>query len=65
VGALLFLLAAITYLDRVCIFVAGPHIQEYLHIGPQQWVWVVGVFAISHGTFEISGGWSPDQWPRS
>jgi MFS transporter, ACS family, glucarate transporter len=47
VGALLFLLTAITYLDRVCIFAAGHRIQEYLRIGTQQWGWVVGVFAIS------------------
>lgn len=65
VGALLFLLAVITYLDRVCISVAGPRIQEYLHIGPQQWGWVVGVFAISYALFEIPGGWMADRFgPR-
>jgi MFS family permease len=65
VGALLFLLAVITYLDRVCISVAGPRIQEYLHIGPQQWGWVVGVFAIAYGMFEIPGGWMGDRFgPR-
>src|SRR5215469_16253957 len=47
VGVLLFLLAVVTYLDRVCISVAGPRIQEYLHIGPQQWGWVVGAFALA------------------
>jgi MFS family permease len=65
VGALLFLLAVITYLDRVCISVAGPRIQEYLRIGPQQWGWVVGVFAIAYGVFEIPGGWMGDRFgPR-
>lgn len=65
VGALLFLLAVITYLDRVCISVAGPRIQEYLHIGPQQWGWVVGVFAIAYAVFEIPGGWMGDRFgPR-
>jgi MFS transporter, ACS family, glucarate transporter len=65
VGALLFLLAVITYLDRVCISVAGPRIQEYLRIGPQQWGWVVGVFAIAYGVFEIPGGWMADRFgPR-
>jgi MFS family permease len=65
VGALLFLLAVITYLDRVCISVAGPRIQEYLHIGPEQWGWVVGVFAIGYGGFEIPGGWMGDRFgPR-
>ena len=65
IGALLFLLAVITYLDRVCISVAGPRIQEYLRIGPQQWGWVVGVFAIAYGVFEIPGGWMADRFgPR-
>jgi MFS transporter, ACS family, glucarate transporter len=65
VGALLFLLAVITYLDRVCISVAGPRIQEYLHIGPQQWGWVVGAFALAYATFEIPGGWMADRFgPR-
>ena len=30
---LLSLLMVITYLDRVCISVAGPRIQDSLHIG--------------------------------
>lgn len=65
VGALLFLLAVITYLDRVCISVAGPRIQEYLRIGPQQRGWVLGVFAIAYGVFEIPGGWMGDRFgPR-
>jgi ACS family glucarate transporter-like MFS transporter len=65
VGALLFLLAVITYLDRVCISVAGPRIQEYLRIGPQQWGWVVGAFAIAYALFEIPGGWMADRFgPR-
>jgi ACS family glucarate transporter-like MFS transporter len=65
VGALLFLLAVITYLDRVCISVAGPRIQEYLHIGPQQWGWVVGAFALAYATLEIPGGWMADRFgPR-
>ena len=39
---LLCLLAAITYLDRVAISVAGPRIQESLHISPEAWGWAVG-----------------------
>jgi MFS transporter, ACS family, glucarate transporter len=65
VGALLFLLAVITYLDRVCISVAGPRIQEFLHIGPREWGWVVGAFAISYAAFEFPGGWMADRFgPR-
>jgi ACS family glucarate transporter-like MFS transporter len=65
VGGLLFVLVVITYVDRVCISVAGPRIQEYLRIGPQQWGWVVGVFAIAYGLFQIPGGWMADRFgPR-
>jgi len=65
VGVLLFFLAVITYLDRVCISVAGPRIQEYMRIGPQQWGWVVGVFAFAYAVFEIPGGWMADRFgPR-
>ena len=54
--AFLCLLAAITYLDRIAISVAGPRIQDALHIGPQAWGWVVGVFTLSYGIFEIPTG---------
>ena len=53
---LLCLLAAITYLDRIAISVAGPRIQDTLHFGPKAWGWVVGVFTISYGLFEIPTG---------
>jgi len=46
----------ITYLDRVCISVAGPRMQETLHIGPVAWGWVTAVFAISYAVFEIPSG---------
>jgi MFS family permease len=53
---LLFLLSIITYLDRVCISVAGPRMQEDLGLGPEQWGWVVGAFTISYALFEIPAG---------
>ena len=49
-------LAAITYLDRVAISVAGPRIQESLNITPEMWGWVVGVFTVSYAIFEIPTG---------
>jgi predicted MFS family arabinose efflux permease len=54
--ALLFLLSIITYIDRVCIAVAGPRIQADLDLSPEQWGWVVGVFAIAYAAFEIPSG---------
>jgi MFS transporter, ACS family, glucarate transporter len=53
---LLCLLAAITYLDRVAISVAGPRIQDSLNITPEGWGWVVGVFTLSYALFEIPTG---------
>ncbi len=53
---LLALLSIITYLDRVCIAVAGPRMQDSLHITPQAWGWVTSVFFLSYSAFEIPTG---------
>jgi MFS family permease len=53
---LLGLLAALTYLDRVAISVAGPRMQESLGISPESWGWVVGIFTVSYAIFEIPTG---------
>ena len=54
--SLLFLLSMVTYLDRVCIAVAGPEMQKDLGLSPSQWGWVVGIFALSYALFEIPSG---------
>jgi MFS transporter, ACS family, glucarate transporter len=59
--ALLSLLLVITYLDRVCISVAGPRMQESLHIGPSAWGWVIGVFTLAYAAFEIPSGMLGDR----
>jgi MFS family permease len=53
---LLSLLLLITQLDRVCISVAGPRMQDALHIGPVGWGWVNGVFTLAYALFEIPTG---------
>jgi MFS transporter, ACS family, glucarate transporter len=58
---LLSLLSAITYLDRVCISVAGPRIQHALRLSPVQWGWVGGIFSISYALFEIPSGYLGDR----
>jgi MFS transporter, ACS family, glucarate transporter len=50
------LLSVITYLDRVCISVAGPRMQEALKMSPAAWGWVTGIFVISYAVFEIPAG---------
>ncbi|MCL4402635.1 MAG: MFS transporter [Acidobacteria bacterium] len=54
--SMLFLLSIITYIDRVCISVAGPRMQADLKMHPEQWGWVLGVFAIAYAAFEIPSG---------
>jgi len=54
--AFLFFLSVVTYVDRVCIAVAGPRMQADLGISPEWWGWVVGVFAMSYAAFEIPSG---------
>ena len=56
VSGLLILLFAITYIDRVCISVAGPRMQEDLGIDPIRWGWVTAMFALSYCIFEIPTG---------
>ena len=65
VTALLILLFAVTYLDRVCISVAGPRMQDDLHIDPIRWGWVTGVFALAYCLFEFPTGALGDRFgPR-
>lgn len=61
VVALLILLFAITYLDRVCISVAGPRMQEDLGIDPVGWGWVTGMFTLAYCLFEIPTGMMGDR----
>jgi ACS family glucarate transporter-like MFS transporter len=56
VVGMLILLFMITYLDRVCMSVAGPRIQQDLHIDPVGWGWVTGVFTLAYCLFEIPTG---------
>jgi len=54
--ALSCILLTIMMLDRVCISVAGPRMQEALHIGPVGCGWVNGMFALAFALFEIPSG---------
>src|SRR5579862_1768653 len=54
--SMLFLLSVITFIDRVSISLAGPRMQQELHITPKEWGWVLGAFAIAYAAFEIPSG---------
>lgn len=53
---LLLLLSVIMYLDRVCISIAGPAMQEALGIDPAGWGWVTGAFTLAYAAFEVPSG---------
>src|SRR5262249_2611867 len=55
-------LAVLTYFDRLCIAIAGPRIQAELGFGPEQWGWIVGIFAVSYGALEIPAGGLGDRY---
>jgi ACS family glucarate transporter-like MFS transporter len=54
--ALLGLLSALTFLDRLAIAVAGPAIQSDLHIQPQNWGWILSAYVLANGIFEVPSG---------
>jgi ACS family glucarate transporter-like MFS transporter len=48
----------ITYMDRLCIAVAGPSMQKDLGLTTEEWGWVLGAFALTYSLFEIPvGAW--------
>jgi ACS family glucarate transporter-like MFS transporter len=59
---LLATLSVLTYVDRVCISVAGPRMQNELHLSSQDWGLVTGAFAIAYALFEIPSGYLGDRF---
>jgi ACS family glucarate transporter-like MFS transporter len=57
---LAFLLAVVTYLDRICISAAAPYIMDDLHLGVLQMSVVFSAFTLSYSLFEIPSGWLGD-----
>jgi MFS transporter, ACS family, glucarate transporter len=53
-------LATITYVDRVCIAQAAPHIQAELDLSSVQMGLAFSAFAWAYALFEIPGGWLGD-----
>src|SRR5947208_14832614 len=56
-AGLLMLLAAVTYLDRVCISVLAPNIARDLGLDKIQMSFVFSAFAIAYAGFEIVTEW--------
>lgn len=58
--AFAFLLAVVTYLDRICISAAAPFIMEDLQLSVLQMGVVFSAFTLAYSLFEIPSGWLGD-----
>jgi MFS transporter, ACS family, glucarate transporter len=59
---LIFALAVITYLDRLCISAAMPAIAAEFDLSPTQKGWIFSAFTIAYAAFEIPSGWLGDRF---
>jgi MFS transporter, ACS family, glucarate transporter len=54
-------LAVITYIDRFCIAQTKPLIMKDLNFNEAQMGWVLGMFNLAYGLFEVPTGWWGDR----
>ncbi|HYY99223.1 MAG TPA: MFS transporter, partial [Pyrinomonadaceae bacterium] len=59
---LLVALASLTYLDRLCISIAGPAIAQEFKFTPVQLGYVFSAFTFAYAVFEIPSGWLGDRF---
>src|SRR5262245_56612635 len=55
------LLAAITYLDRICISITAADMMRDLSLSQVQMSFVFSAFTLAYGIFEIPTGWWGDR----
>ena len=53
--------AALTYVDRVCISKAEPFITKEFHLTPGEMGYVFAAFGVGYALFEVPGGWLGDR----
>ncbi|MGH9612826.1 MAG: MFS transporter, partial [Bryobacteraceae bacterium] len=54
-------LAILSYIDRVCMSKAAPHIVRDLNLNPAQMGKIFGTFGLAYALFEIPTGWLGDR----
>ena len=59
---LVFALAVITYLDRLCISAAMPQMAAEFNLTPDQKGWIFSAFTFAYAAFEIPSGWLGDRF---
>ncbi|MBA3713922.1 MAG: MFS transporter, partial [Pyrinomonadaceae bacterium] len=60
--SLLFVLASLTYLDRLCISAAAPAIIQEFNFTPVQMGYIFSAFTFAYALFEIPSGWLGDRF---
>jgi ACS family glucarate transporter-like MFS transporter len=59
------LVAVMLYLDRVCLSMAGPYLQDELHLSRRQMSLLLGAFFIAYALGQVPAGWLSDRYgPR-
>jgi MFS transporter, ACS family, glucarate transporter len=63
--ALLTLITALTYLDRMNMGIAGKYIQDEFAFSTQTMGWILSAFVLGYALFQVPGGWLGDHFgPR-
>ncbi len=59
--ALLTLITALTYLDRLNLSIAGKYIQDEFAFSTETMGWVLSAFVLGYALFQVPGGWLGDR----
>jgi ACS family glucarate transporter-like MFS transporter len=59
--ALLALISALTYLDRLNLSIAGRYIQDEFAFSNQTMGWILSAFVLGYALFQVPGGWLGDR----
>lgn len=65
VMALLTIVSALTFLDRLNLSIAGQFIQQQFRLSTQTLGWILSAFVLGYAFFQVPGGWLADRYgPR-
>lgn len=64
--AVLTVITALTYLDRMNLGIAGHYIQDEFGFSTETMGWILSGFVLGYALFQVPGGWAGDRYgPRS
>ena len=64
--AMLTVITALTYVDRLNLGIAGNYIQSEFNLSTQTMGYVLSAFVLGYALFQVPGGWAGDRFgPRS